>query len=76
MEKDTVKGEVVFMETLSPEGRAALPQLLRIPRNRLVVLPVEPDVLAWYWDTDGPEPIGWTGEETEAVIGALQEWTA
>ena len=30
MEKDGVKGEIVFMESLSPEGRAALPQLLRI----------------------------------------------
>lgn len=76
MEKDGVKGEIVFMESLSPEGRAALPQLLRIPRNRLVVLPVEPDVLAWYRDTGGPEPLGWTGEETDAVTGALQEWTA
>lgn len=76
MQNESIKGEIVFMETLSPEGRAALPQLLRVPRNRLVVLPVEPDVLEWYRQTEGPEPLGWTGEESASLQEALKEWTA
>ena len=76
MQNDAIKGEIVFMKTLSPEGRAALPQLLRVPRNRLVVLPVEPDILEWYRQTDGPEPLGWTGEEASSLPDALGEWSA
>jgi hypothetical protein len=73
---EKVTGELVYVASLSAEGRAALPQLLLVERNRQVILPVEPELLEWYRQTDGPAPIGWTGNESEAVAEAIQGWSS
>ena len=74
--RNGVKGEVFYLESLQPEGRAALPQLWLEPRNRAVVLPVESDVLSWYHELGGPEPIGWTGAEMDGLLQAIDTWSA
>ena len=74
--KGDVKGEVWFLGSLSPEGRAGVPQLLLEEHQRAIVLPVDPDLLSWYGELDGPEAIGWTGEEADALRGAVAGWSA
>jgi hypothetical protein len=70
-----VRGEVWFVHALPPEGRAGVPQLLLEERQRAVVLPVDPELLAWYRETGGPEAIGWTGDEADALRGTLAGWS-
>ncbi|MCA9567921.1 MAG: hypothetical protein KC656_08765, partial [Myxococcales bacterium] len=56
---------------LPVEGRAAVPQLLLEEKDRVVVLPVDPELMSWYASLDGPEAIGWMGDEGDAVGAAL-----
>jgi len=74
--KGEVRGEVWFLGSLSPEGRAGIPQLLLEEHQRAVVLPVEPDLLAWYGELGGPDAIGWTGDEADALRQAVAGWSA
>ncbi len=74
--KGDVKGEVWYLGSLSPEGRAGVPQLLLEEHNRAVVLPVEPELLAWYGELGGPEAIGWTGDDAAALTQAVAGWSA
>jgi hypothetical protein len=37
---------------------------------------VQPDLLAWYGTTGGPEAVGWSGDESVAdVLGEVRRWT-
>ena len=75
--KGETKGEVWYVASLSAEGRAGVPQLLLADHQRAVVLPIEPDLLAWYGTLEGPPAIGWEGADSaEALRGAVQGWTA
>lgn len=74
--RDGAKGEVWYIAGLSAEGRAGVPQLLLADYPRSVVLPIDPDLLGWYETLGGPAPIGWTGEEADAVRAAAAEWVA
>jgi hypothetical protein len=74
--KGEVRGEVWYLGSLSPEGRAGVPQLLLDEHQRAVVIPVEPDLLSWYGELGGPEAIGWTGDEAEALRQAVASWSA
>jgi hypothetical protein len=64
--------ELWFMAELSPEGRAAVPQLLLHPARRVVVVPVDGDLLSWYATLKGPDAVGWTGDEVADVVEALR----
>jgi hypothetical protein len=73
--KDDKRGELWALVDLPAEARAAVPQLLLDPRERAVVLPLEPSLLDWYATLEGPEAIGWSGEEAgEAIVAALEAW--
>ncbi len=63
--------EVWFLGADSPEARAAIPKLMEREARRVVVLPVDPDLLSWYGATGGPAAIGWTGDEAADVVAAL-----
>ncbi len=54
----------------SPEGRAAVPQLLLEPHPRVVVAPVDASLLAWLRGV-GVTPLGWTGDEASDLVAAL-----
>jgi hypothetical protein len=69
------RGEVWHLGGLAPEGRAAIPQLLLDERQRVVVLPLEPDLLAWYGGLEAPAPIGWSEDAGPALVEALASWT-
>lgn len=69
-----VEGEVWVVGALAPEGRAAIPQLLLADVPRLVVLPLDPDILGWYRDLGGPDPVGWTGDELPLVLAEIDAW--
>ncbi len=76
LQKGDSRGELWALTNLPPEGRAAIPQLLLDPRQRVVVVPLEPELLEWYGSTGGPEAIGWSGPEaSDAVLSALDAWT-
>lgn len=70
------RGEVWYIAELPIEGRAALPQLLLEERHRAVVLPIEPELTHWYGSLRGPEAIGWTGEEGDALRSEVAAWPA
>jgi len=70
-----VKGEVWYVASLPPEGRAGVPQLLLSDHQRAVVLPIDPDLLSWYGGLSGPPAIGWDDAGAEAVKAALQAWS-
>ena len=64
--------ELWAVTALTAEARAAVPHLLLEDRQRVVVLPLDPELLDWYGSVAGPEPVGWTGDEAgEAVVAAL-----
>lgn len=67
-----IRGEVWYLADLSPEARAGVPLLLLEPWQRVIVLPIEPDLLAWYGTTGGPEAVGWTGQEGPALLAAVE----
>lgn len=71
VEKDGQRAEIWFIADLPVEGRAAVPQLLLEERQRVVVLPIDADLTSWWAGLDGPEAIGWMGDEGEAVGAAL-----
>lgn len=71
-----LRGEVWYVAHLPIEGRAALPQLLLDDVRRAIVLPIDPDLLAWYETLNAPEAIGWTGDEGEALRTELASWSA
>jgi hypothetical protein len=74
--KGEVKGEVWWVADLPVEGRAAVPQLLLADHHRVVVLPIDPDLLTWYGSIGGPDPIGWSGEEeADALKAAVGAWS-
>ncbi len=75
--KGEVKGEVWYVAELATEGRAAVPQLLLADHQRAVVLPIEPELLAWYGTLGGPDAIGWSGtDEADALKAAVGAWSA
>jgi hypothetical protein len=41
------------------------------PHPRVVVLPIDLELLGWYSRIGGPPAIGWTGGEADAVRAAL-----
>jgi hypothetical protein len=63
--------ELWYVAELPIEGRAAVPQLLLEERERTVVLPIDPELMAWYGTLDAPDAIGWTPEDPSAVVDAL-----
>ena len=63
--------ELWFMADLAPEGRAAIPRILLTPGRRIIVVPVDGDLLSWYAGLRGPEAIGWTGDEVADVLSGL-----
>lgn len=65
------RGEVWFVSELPPEGRAGVPLLLLEDWQRVVVLPVSPDLLDWWRSLAAPPALGWTGSEGEAVLAAV-----
>ncbi|MEQ1500761.1 MAG: hypothetical protein ABMB14_00955 [Myxococcota bacterium] len=69
--RDDRKGEVWYLAELPPEGRAGIPLLLLEDWQRVVVLPVEPELLGWWRTLGGPEAVGWTGSESDALLGAV-----
>ncbi|NCG18198.1 MAG: hypothetical protein GWP91_04195 [Rhodobacterales bacterium] len=69
--KDDKRAELWYVAGLAPEGRAGVPMLLLEEHLRVVVLPIDPDLLAWYGEQSGPEAIGWTGDEAAEVVAAL-----
>jgi hypothetical protein len=72
--KGEVRGEVWYVHSLPPEGRAAVPQLLLRDAHRAVVLPIDPDLVSWFGTLGGPAAIGWTGEEGAEVVAAVRAW--
>lgn len=62
------KAEVWLLGDLKPEGKAAVTRLLQTPAPRVVVVPVDGDLLAWYGTIGGPEAVGWTGGEAADVV--------
>lgn len=71
VEKGEERAEIWFVADLPIEGRAAVPQLLMDDRKRVVVLPVDPDLMSWFGTLEAPAAIGWMGEEGPAVGAAL-----
>ncbi len=69
--KDDAKAEIWYAAELPAEGRAGVPMLLLEEHARVVVLPIDPDLLGWYGSLEAPEAIGWTGEEGDALREAL-----
>lgn len=76
LRRGEARGEIWYVAHLPIEGRAALPQMLLEEGRRVVVLPIDADLLAWYGTLRAPEAIGWTGSETEALRTELASWTA
>jgi hypothetical protein len=71
------RGEVWFVSSLAPEGRAGVPLLLLEDWQRVVVLPVDPELLAWWRSLGSPVPtIGWTGSEGAEVLAAVDGFVA
>ena len=71
VEKGSKRVELWFVAELPVEGRAALPQLLLEQKERIVLLPIDAELSAWYASVDGPTALGWTGDEAEALGAAL-----
>lgn len=74
--RGAARGEIWYVAELPIEGRAAVPQLLLDARQRAVLLPIEPDLLTWYATLRGPEAIGWTGDEGDALRAEVARWGA
>jgi hypothetical protein len=74
--KDDRKGEVWYLADLPAEGRAGVPQLLLEDWQRVVVVPLEPDLLAWWRTLGSADALGWTGAEGEALVGAVEQFVA
>ncbi|MEZ4240305.1 MAG: hypothetical protein R3F59_29960 [Myxococcota bacterium] len=71
------RGEVWFVSSLQPEGRAGVPLLLLEDWQRVVVLPVDPELLAWWRSLGSPAPtVGWTGGEGREVAAAVDGFVA
>jgi hypothetical protein len=66
------KGEVWYLADLPPEGRAGVPQLLLEDWQRVVVVPLDPELLSWWRTLGSTEALGWTGSEGEALVGAVE----
>jgi hypothetical protein len=60
-----------LLAALEPAGQAGVPQLMADPHPRVVVLPIDLELLGWYSRIGGPPAIGWTGGEADAVRAAL-----
>lgn len=71
VEKGDERAEIWFVAELPIEGRAAIPHLLLDDRKRVVVLPVEPELMTWFSGLDAPPAIGWMGAEGAEVGAAL-----
>jgi hypothetical protein len=69
--KGAVKAEVWYIDHLSASGRAGVAQMLAEPGARVVALPIDPDLLAWYAGLGGAAAIGWTGGEAAELAGEL-----
>ena len=63
--------ELAILAELSPEGRVAATRLLSNDNPRVVVVSLDGDLLSWWRSTGGADPIGWTGEEGQDVVDAL-----
>lgn len=74
--KDGRKGEVWFVGDLPPEGRAGVPLLLLEDWQRVVALPLDTDLLAWWRTLSAPEPVVWTGSEDAALLAGVEEFAA
>ncbi len=62
------KAEVWLLGDVKPEGKAAITRLLQTPAPRVVVVPVDGDLLGWYGTIGGPDAVGWTGAEAADVV--------
>lgn len=67
--------EVAVLTDLTPEGRVAATRLLTDESPRVVVVPLDGDLLSWWRSTGGADPIGWTGSEGRDVTQAVRELT-
>lgn len=74
--KDDRKGEVWYVSDLPAEGRAGIPLLLLEDWQRVVVLPLEADLVAWWRTLSGPDPVVWTGSEDDALRAGVEEFAA
>ena len=71
------RGEVWYVAELPAEGRAAVPLLLLEDHHRMVVLPSDDGLSAWWGELAGaPEALTWTGEEVDAVLTAAGAFPA
>jgi hypothetical protein len=70
-ERGAKRVELWYVAELPVEGRAAVPQLLLEARERVVVLPIDPGLMAWYAGVGGPDAVGWTPEDPSGVREAL-----
>lgn len=68
------KGEVWYLADLPPEGRAGVPLLLLEDWQRVVVVPQDPELLAWWRTLGAAEPVAFTGTEGAAVLAALESF--
>ena len=65
--------EVALLTDLTPEGRVAATRLLTNDAPRVVVIPIEGDLLSWWRTTGGADPIGWTGSEGQDIADAVKQ---
>ncbi len=73
--KGESKGELWSLHAASAEVRAAAPLLLSEARLRVVAIAIDPDLASWWASLGGPEAIGWSGDEGDAVGSAFGAWT-
>lgn len=64
--------EVAVLAELAPESRVAATRLLLDDKARVVVVPVQGDMLSWWRSVGGADPIGWTGDEAADVAAAVK----
>lgn len=70
------KGEVWYLADLPPEGRAGVPLLLLEDWQRVVVVPQDHELLAWWHTLGTAEPVTFTGSEGPAVLAAVDTFVA
>ncbi len=71
LRKGEQRGELWYVAGLTAGGQAGVAQLLAEDHPRVVVLPIDPELLGWYAQLGGPPAIGWTGSEADVLLGEL-----
>lgn len=74
VQQGEARGEIWVAEELSPEGRAAVPQLTLEERARVAVLPAGSPLLDAWEGLGGPTAIAWDETGADALGAALGAW--